>query len=666
MQTLLRIAASNRQRLLEAALVLLLFAVGSAFLILNKQGQDQIKIDLARTVWGDIDFLAAAVKPITYGLDPDFSAVQAQMEELSRTVQSLLDGNAEQGIEPISDARRKDAQAVADHWRTFAAALRNIVDNEAAWRDATDALITIQQSIRVPSKDAADSVDLYSLYDALARRQAGAGASASASAAINQLLRMEVILVESINLLGRSQDTVSTAATLHETIQQFVANHGSLQDEIPDAQPLVSALSEANARIQTHVQALQEIQLAARQLQSMSSDTIAAAKLLEQRLENTRLQSGVLPALISITGGGSILLLVGFIALTAQQTRRQLREAKQRDESQQIAILSLLDQITQLADGELDIHADVNDPFTGAIADSINYTAQSMQNLVGTITATASAISSAADSTRLIAARMDDAAQRQAADTREATQLIVAASDSMQTVSEQAELLAGEAQSSVRVAQQGADTVQRTIAGMGNLREQIQDTAKRIKRLGESSQEIGNIVELINDIAEETNMLALNASLQATMAGEAGRGFMVVAEKVQGLAERAGRGARQIESLVKTIQADTSEAISSMERSTQNVVSGARSAEEAGEALNLIEQASQNIASLIADIATRTQTQSGTTTHAATTMQAIRQIAEQTSQSATQTVQATRELSELSLHLQASVAGFKLPGEPPA
>ena len=165
----------------------------------------------------------------------------------------------------------------------------------------------------------------------------------------------------------------------------------------------------------------------------------------------------------------------------------------------------------------------------------------------------------------------------------------------------------------MEVAHKGGDAVRRTIDGMNTIRETIQETSKRIKRLGESSQEIGNIVELINDIAEQTNILALNASIQASMAGEAGRGFAVVADEVQRLAERAANATKQIEVLVRTIQTDTNEAVVSMERSTTDVVGGALLAENAGAALEEIEQVSNQIASLVQNISgsSRQQTRRG-------------------------------------------------------
>src|SRR5262249_9439556 len=282
--------------------------------------------------------------------------------------------------------------------------------------------------------------------------------------------------------------------------------------------------------------------------------------------------------------------------------RRQLRDAADRDKRQQKAILQLLDDITNLADGDLTAKANVSEDFTGAIADSINFTIDNLRTLVGTINQTTAKVADAASSTTQTARQMTTASERQAQEIVSAANTVAESSKSLQQVASRAETLAQEAANSVQVAHSGTETVGRTIQGMAALREQIQDTAKRIKRLGESSQEIGNIIEFINDISEQTNTLALNASIQAAMTDDAGRGFAVVADDVQRLAERATTATKQIETLVRTIQADTQEAITSMERSTTNVVAGAKSAEEAGQALAKIESSSTQLSQLIHQI----------------------------------------------------------------
>jgi twitching motility protein PilJ len=217
------------------------------------------------------------------------------------------------------------------------------------------------------------------------------------------------------------------------------------------------------------------------------------------------------------------------------------------------------------------------------------------------------------------------------------------------------------ARHSVAIAHKGGDAVRRTIDGMNAIREAIQETSKRIKRLGESSQEIGNIVELINDIAENTNILALNASIQASMAGEAGRGFAVVADEVQRLAERAAKATKQIEVLVRTIQADTNEAVVSMERSTTDVVGGALLAENAGAALMEIEHVSNQIATLVQNISASARQQAAASGNISRNMQVVREISSQTADGSRATSTAVAKLAALSAQLRKSAAGFQLP-----
>ena len=264
--------------------------------------------------------------------------------------------------------------------------------------------------------------------------------------------------------------------------------------------------------------------------------------------------------------------------------------------------MRLLDELSSLADGDLTVQATVTEDITGAIADSINYAIEALRELVTTINDSAIQLDGAAKQTQAAAAHMAKASGAQSRQISAASESMADMAASIEEVSGNSERCADVARHSVDIAHKGGDAVRRTIDGMNAIRETIQETSKRIKRLGESSQEIGNIVELINDIAEQTNILALNASIQASMAGEAGRGFAVVADEVQRLAERAANATKQIEVLVRTIQTDTNEAVVSMERSTTDVVGGALLAENAGAALEEIEQVSNQIASLVQNI----------------------------------------------------------------
>ena len=361
----------------------------------------------------------------------------------------------------------------------------------------------------------------------------------------------------------------------------------------------------------------------------------------------------------------AVALLVVLVLLNVRMAafERQARDQGQQNERNQQAILRLLDEMGSLADGDLTVEATVTEDITGTIADSFNYAIEELRKLVTTVNETAIMVDSAAKQTENAAVHMSRAADNQAREINAATESIVSMAGSIEEVSGNAERSSDVARHSVEVAHKGGEAVRRTIDGMNTIRETIQDTSKRIKRLGESSQEIGNIVELINDIAEQTNILALNASIQASMAGEAGRGFAVVADEVQRLAERSTNATKQIEVLVSTIQSDTKEAVVSMERSTTDVVGGALLAENAGAALDEIEQVSNQIANLVQNISGSAREQARSAADVTRRTTRLREISEQTGKATTATAAAISKLSEFASQLRKSVAGFTLPGD---
>jgi twitching motility protein PilJ len=373
-------------------------------------------------------------------------------------------------------------------------------------------------------------------------------------------------------------------------------------------------------------------------------------------------------------------LAMGWIYRRVADTRRDVAQQTQHNERNQQAIMTLLDEMSSLADGDLTVHATVTEDITGAIADSINYAIEALRELVTTINESAILVDGAARQTEGSAQQLAAASEAQSKQIESASRAIGRMASSIEEVSGNAERSSDVARHSVDVAHKGGDAVRRTIEGMNTIRETIQETSKRIKRLGESSQEIGNIVELINDIADQTNILALNAAIQASMAGEAGRGFAVVADEVQRLAERSANATRQIEFLVRTIQTDTNEAIVSMDRSTTDVVGGALLAENAGAALEEIEQVSNQIASLVQNISSSAREQGKAALAVTRSMDVLQEINSETAASTSATTSAIRKLAELATQLRRSVAGFRLPpvtsyarsglksldGEPPA
>ena len=361
----------------------------------------------------------------------------------------------------------------------------------------------------------------------------------------------------------------------------------------------------------------------------------------------------------------ALLMVLGLQAIHNRSAvfERAAREQAEQNERNQQAILRLLDEMGSLADGDLTVEATVTEDITGTIADSFNFAIEELRKLVATVNETALMVDMATKQTENTAAHLAKAADNQAKEINAATESIVSMAASIEEVSGNAERSSDVARHSVEVAHKGGEAVRRTIDGMNAIRETIQETSKRIKRLGESSQEIGNIVELINDIAEQTNILALNASIQASMAGEAGRGFAVVADEVQRLAERSTNATKQIEVLVRTIQADTNEAVVSMERSTTDVVGGALLAENAGAALDEIEQVSNQIASLVQNISSSARQQAGSAADVTRRTTRLREIGDQTGRATSATAASIAKLSELATQLRKTVEGFALPAD---
>ena len=371
-------------------------------------------------------------------------------------------------------------------------------------------------------------------------------------------------------------------------------------------------------------------------------------------------------ALLALVPLGLLYVSIRSGADEAAAQRLAVEAQRQENSRNQDAILRLLDEIAGLGQGDLTATATVTEDITGAIADSVNMAVDSLRGLVTTINQSALQLDGATRQTQALSQHLAKSSSAQARQIASATESIAAMAGSIEEVSGNAERAADVARHSVDIAHKGGEAVRRTIDGMNTIRETIQETSKRIKRLGESSQEIGNIVEVINDLAEQTNILALNASIQASMAGDAGRGFAVVADEVQRLAERAANATKQIDALVRTIQADTNGAVVSMERSTTDVVGGAQLAENAGAALEKIEQVSNQIASLVHNISASARSHSQSGQSVARNMQVLREISTQTTDATSNTSEAIAKLAQLSAALRKSVAGFRLPGAPEA
>ncbi|MEJ6655300.1 MAG: methyl-accepting chemotaxis protein [Pseudomonas sp.] len=581
----------------------------------------------------------------------------------------LANGRDETGLpatpgalqEPLSrvqadwDKLRGNADAILNSQNTVlslhevAATLSDTVPQlQIEYEDVVDVLID--------SGAAADQVSIAQRQSLLAERILGS---------VNRVLTGDADAVMAADSFGR--DAGLFGRVLEGMLQgNDVMNISQVTD--PDAvsrlneiADLFSFVSDSVDQILLTSPELYQVRLAANDIftdsQVLLDNVSDLAQGFEQRSE-ARWLNTLLGYILGIIALGSI-LLIG-LQMT-RETRQRLAETAATNERNQTAILRLLDEIADLADGDLTAEATVTEDFTGAIADSINFSIDQLRALVETINHTALQVSSAAQETQGTAMHLAEASEHQAQEIAGASAAVNEMAVSIDQVSANAAESAAVAERSVAIANKGNEVVQSTISGMDVIREQIQDTSKRIKRLGESSQEIGDIVSLINDIADQTNILALNAAIQASMAGDAGRGFAVVADEVQRLAERSSGATKQIEALVKTIQTDTNEAVISMEQTTAEVVSGARLTQDAGVALEEIEKVSTSLAALIQNISNAARQQASSAGHISNTMNVIQEITSQTSAGTTTTARSIGELAKLADSMRQSVEGFTLP-----
>ena len=415
---------------------------------------------------------------------------------------------------------------------------------------------------------------------------------------------------------------------------------------------------------------------------SEPSDVAAALRPIDQRLERMLGEASALRQSVQQAGddalstryqgmiAAAVVLILVFLALgktylddararelEAERQRQRLEEENARTQQ---AIMQLLNEISDLADGDLTIRATVTEDITGAIADSVNYAIEELASLVRRINDTAERITDSTEEARRISGELLEAAQTQTEKIEEADGIVQDMAHALHETAASAEGAAASAGRSLEASAKGAQAVNETIEGMNRIRDQIQETAKRIKRLGESSQEIGEIVELISDITDQTNVLALNAAIQAAAAGEAGRGFTVVAEEVQRLAERSAEATKQIAAIVKTIQADTQDAVGSMEAATREVVAGTALSDSAGAALEEISQVAKETATRITQIAHDIQAQAERGAQVSALMREILAITQQTREGTERTVQSVESLAELAADLRGSVAGFRV------
>ncbi len=666
-----RLPIGQQLQVLIGALVLLLAAIAAIVVVDTRQGTfGTIYIASAGKLQMLSQRLAKAAQQASQGNTEAFKQLRSSRDEFAALVKLLAFGGESGGasLPPTAQKVQPPLNALDREWAKTERNATLVIDDERN-------LVALGSAVRAIN---ANNPLLQELTDEIAALSVQAGGSARQNAITAQLMMLTQRMAKNANtmlaenvvdpevafLLGKDtntfRDTVQGLLQGSEAMRiarvadaETRGKLGELQTAFADYQRAVSAILGSQARLVGAKRATFDI------FNDSEALLQAGASLslgYEEELGGRRLNYLALAVLTGLAL--LVLLLIGKVYI--DDGRRRAEESEGQNTANQQAILRLLDELGNLAEGDLTARAQVTEEITGAIADSINFTIDELRRLVEGITTAAQQVTAATQEAQTVSGQLLQAAQKQAAEIQGTGQSVAQMAQAMSNVSRSANESAKVAQTSLSAAEKGAHAVQNSIRGMHDIRDQIQETSKRIKRLGESSQEIGEIVQLISDITEQTNVLALNAAIQAASAGEAGRGFTVVAEEVQRLAERSGEATKHIGAIVKSIQRDTQDAVEAMERSTRGVVEGTRTADEADGALREIEQVSKQLAELIASISNATQQQADSATRVAAAMNDILAITRMTTDGTRRTAASAERLTALANGLKASVAGFKL------
>ena len=626
--------------------------------------------------------LAKSVSQALVGSAQAFPDVKESAAVLAKSVRALKSGDDSLKVAAVSGDFQPDVDKVIP-------LMERAEKNAATVMSQQTILTQVGAALRTINRQSSDLLEIAETVSSLKLQQNAAPAEISASGQLvmltqrigksaNEFLTLEGVSPEAVFLLGKDLNSFKEIAQGLQEGSPELRLTGSKDPQTRERLEALIALYE-----QTRVQAsaiLGNLQglVSAREAQaSIISDSEPLRRALEGLQGKLSTQSGLGAGTVSLLIAAALfglLCAVGIARIQLQDSRQRQgiaekqqleargmeQDAKRVNDANQAAILRLMNELQTVAEGDLTQEATVTEDITGAIADSVNYTVEELRQLVGNVQNTATRVAQTTAQVESTSTELLAASTEQLREIRETGQSVLDMASRINEVSAQAQESSQVARQSLTAAESGLQAVQNAIGGMNSIRDQIQETSKRIKRLGESSQEIGEITELISDITEQTNVLALNAAIQAASAGEAGRGFSVVAEEVQRLAERSGDATRQISALVKAIQTDTQDAVAAMERSTQGVVEGAKLSDSAGTALSEIDSVSRRLAELIEQISKSATREAASANVVADNIQHIFAVTEQTGEGTRSTATQVRELSRMAEELRQSVSRFKI------
>jgi twitching motility protein PilJ len=666
-----RLSTGKQLQILTIALVALLLA--DAGIVAYDTRQSTFATIYVATV-GKIRMLsqrlAKAAQQASQGNREAFKQLRESRDEFAASVKLILVGGVAAGVDmPASPQTMRPQLAILEReWKKTEKNAGLVIGEERN-------LLALSEAVRQIN---ANNPQLLELADEIAALSVQAGGSVRQNAVTAQLVMLTQRMAKNANtmlagdvvdpevafLLGKDtntfRDTLQGLLQGNEVMRIARVGDADMRSKLAELESGFKQYQRAVADILGNMQRLVNAKRATRDIFNDSEALLRTADALDAGYgaEVADRQTNYIALAATSLLAFVLLLLVGKVYISDSGARAE--ESERMNRANQQAILRLLDEMDVLKRGDLTVRAKVTEDVTGAIADAINSTIEELRRLVTGINSAAQQVTSATAEAQSISGQLLQAAQKQASEIQGTGQSVAEMTVSMHQVSKSAGDSASVAKTSLAAAEKGSQAVQNAIRGMNDIREQIQETSKRIKRLGESSQEIGEIVQLISDITEQTNVLALNAAIQAASAGEAGRGFTVVAEEVQRLAERSGEATRHISAIVKSIQRDTQDAVEAMERSTRGVVDGTKTADEAGDALRDIEQISSRLAELIGAISSATQQHAGAAAKVAANMKAILAITQLTTEGTKKTAASSARLTALADGLKSSVSNFKV------